>query len=216
MKKDDRQLVMNLQEEGKHYSMDWVNAARETKDWYTKSTLPLPSPQFIKEVLHYDSKTGKLFWKERKNNRNFNARMAGKEVVLKIDTKGRTHHQISFGKRSKKIYYHRVVWCWYYGEWPDDDLVIDHINGDATDNRIDNLRLVTRQENSMNQKRKSSNTSGHAGVSWNKTAQVWSVYVNSKGNRIYLGTFKDKAQAVETRKKAEIEYGYHENHGRSG
>ena len=70
MKRDDKQLVMNLQEKDKHYSMDWVTAARETKEWYTKSVLPSPSPEYIKEILHYEPETGKLFWQVKKLYKN--------------------------------------------------------------------------------------------------------------------------------------------------
>lgn len=218
MKKDDRQLVMNLQEKDKHYSMDWVTAARETKDWYTRSVLPSPSPEHIKEILHYEPETGKLFWKERKGtkqSKRWNSSMAGKEVIQKSASDGRKRHQIGFGKKSKKIYFSRVVWCWYYGEWPDDDLVIDHINGDSFDNRIDNLRLITRAENSKNKKVAINNTSGHVGVLLCKKSNKWRAFINSNGNQIHVGTYEDKAKAVEARKQAEIKYGYHENHGRS-
>jgi len=59
---------------------------------------------------------------------------------------------------------HRVIWEMHNGPIPD-DLMIDHINGDSSDNRLPNLRLVTKRVNARNQKKRSCNTSGVTGVS---------------------------------------------------
>ena len=53
---------------------------------------------------------------------------------------------------------HRVIWLWVYGEFPPND--IDHINGDRADNRLVNLRAVTRQENMKNRCLSKNNKSG--------------------------------------------------------
>ena len=59
---------------------------------------------------------------------------------------------------------HRVIWLWVYGEFPPHD--IDHINGDRADNRLVNLRAVTRQENMKNRCLSKNNKSGTTGVYW--------------------------------------------------
>ena len=215
---DDRQLVLNLQPVGRTYSIDWVNAARKTKDWYSKYTIPPPTPDYIREVLDYNADTGDLIWKERKDDNRFNANFAGKKIELRQSDDGKSRHQINFitngGTASKKIYYARVVWCWVHGEWPDSDLVVDHINGDSFDNRIQNLRVISRAENSKNRKVGARNTSGHMGVTWDESMKKWRAGIHSNGNKITLGFWKDKADAVQARKDAERKYGYHENHGR--
>jgi len=66
---------------------------------------------------------------------------------------------------------------------------VDHINRDTLDNRRENLRLVTNSQNGMNQRRNSSNTSGVKGVSWNKRAQKWSVYIKMDQKRFFLGHY---------------------------
>jgi hypothetical protein len=43
---------------------------------------------------------------------------------------------------------HRVAWYLYHGEWPKDQ--IDHVDHDATNNKIKNLRAATQSENNMN------------------------------------------------------------------
>ena len=91
---------------------------------------------------------------------------------------------------------------------------IDHINGDRTDNRLENLRLVTRQDNMKNAKVYDTNTSGVPGVSWRKDKQRWRAYVVDDYKQINLGQFEDWFEAVCARKSANNRYGFHENHGR--
>ena len=63
-----------------------------------------------------------------------------------------------------KVYYlHRLVWLWHHGELP---LMLDHINGDTLDNRIENLRPCTNAQNQYNAPRKSHNKSGYKGVAY--------------------------------------------------
>lgn len=57
---------------------------------------------------------------------------------------------------------HRLAWFLYYGEFPQKE--IDHINRDRTDNRIDNLRVVSRWENVLNIKQKPNKRTGIIGV----------------------------------------------------
>ena len=49
--------------------------------------------------------------------------------------------------RGERYYEHRLIWLYHYGELPSDDLVIDHIDGNRMNNRIENLQLLTRYEN---------------------------------------------------------------------
>lgn len=60
----------------------------------------------------------------------------------------------------------RIIWILFNGSI-DDSLAVDHIDGNALNNKIGNLRLVSMQQNSTNSKIKSSNTSGRTGVSFN-------------------------------------------------
>jgi len=71
----------------------------------------------------------------------------------------------------------------------------DHINGNALDNRIDNLRSATRKQNMANQRMKRTNRSGYKGVSWNSDTGKWRADI-SRGPAHYLGQFTDPVEAA--------------------
>ena len=78
---------------------------------------------------------------------------------------------ILVGFMYKKYRAHRVAWAIHHGSWPDGE--IDHINGVRDDNRIENLRCVSRHENKKNTAIPSHNTSGVVGVTWHKPSRKW-------------------------------------------
>lgn len=106
---------------------------------------------------------------------------------------------------------HRIVWLIATGEWPGE---LDHINGDRLDNRLENLRVVTRKQNMKNQQMKKSNTSGVCGVGWDKEAGKWRAYISVNGRVRTIGRFECLSAAAHARRRAEREFGYHKNHGR--
>ena len=52
------------------------------------------------------------------------------------------------------------------------------------------------------------------GVSFDTSRNKWIVYIKYNYKNIFLGRFDSKEEAIQKRKKAEIEYGFHKNHGR--
>lgn len=75
-------------------------------------------------------------------------------------------------------------------------MVVDHINGDTLDNRRQNLRLATHQQNCFNQPLKSCNTSGYKGVSRNnKRGKPWRARIRINGKETLLGTFDTPEEA---------------------
>lgn len=211
---NNNQLAFNLSVNDV-YSVDWVHSAKYTKDWDIKRTVFRPPPSYIKEIIDYNPDTGKLYWKERKGTKNlvFNSKYAGKELTF---AKHFRQHGTAIRKDGKKvqIFQHHLAWCIFYGEWPDPSLVIDHINGNPRDNRIVNLRLVTVAENSKNRSLTKVNTSGHQGVCLDSRTGKWVASIHNDHKKIHLGVFVSKEDAIAVRKAAEIEYGYHKNHGR--
>ena len=85
-------------------------------------------------------------------------------------------------------------------------MVVDHINHNELDNRKFNLRVCTKQQNDMNKRKQPNNTSGITGVTWDKSNNKWMAQIQVNGKNIKLGRFKNKEDAIEARKQAEIKY----------
>lgn len=86
------------------------------------------------------------------------------------------------------------------------DKFIDHKNHKKYDNRKLNLRKVNASQNQMNSSKRSDNTSGYTGVSFNKSKNKWIAYIAINGEQKYLGAFDKKEDAVKVRKEAEEKY----------
>jgi hypothetical protein len=99
-----------------------------------------------------------------------------------------------------------------HGEFP--TYQIDHIDGDGLNNRLENLRDVTQLENLRNMTLYRNNTSGRIGVCFVKREGKWCAQIGTKSGSKHLGHFSNFDDAVTARKAAEVELGYHENHGR--
>ena len=178
----------------------------------------LPPVDLLRQLLDYDPETGILTWKPRtvemfENNdkricATWNTRYAGKEALGNLTNCGYKRGAIL----SHNYLAHRVAWAIFYGKHPDKE--IDHINGDRSDNRIANLRDVSKSENQRNATIRSDNASGFTGVCWHKDVNKWiaSIFVQKKN--IYLGIFENIEDAKAARKAAEREYGFHKNHGK--
>ena len=86
---------------------------------------------------------------------------------------------------------HRIAWALFYGEWPSG--TIDHINGCAHDNRIENLRVCSTSENMMNRKPYSGRI--FKGV-YKRNGSTWQVLVGANGESNYCGSYKCLGQAL--------------------
>jgi len=102
---------------------------------------------------------------------------------------------------------HRLVWLYHHGYLP--TLDIDHINRDRADNRLCNLREVSRSTNLRNASRSKANKSGHTGVYQAKTG-MWCASIRKK----HLGSFADKESAIKARERAEKLQGFSPLHGK--
>lgn len=83
---------------------------------------------------------------------------------------------------------------------------VDHIDGNTLNNLKSNLRICKREENSMNQKISTKNTSGHVGVYWDKNRNKWCASITANKKRVYIGRFDNYIDAVKAREEAEKKY----------
>lgn len=121
---------------------------------------------------------------------------------ISIDSRGYAY--FSYG--NKDIYLHRLLTGTdlFYDEF--DGKIADHINGNALDNRRNNLRVIDRRENPINCCKRKDNLSGCKGVSWLERLQKWQVNIQYKKQNYYIGVFENIEDAVAARKQAELKY----------
>ena len=105
---------------------------------------------------------------------------------------------------------HRLAFLYMNGVWPQNQ--VDHINHLRFDNRWENLRDVTKKINAQNRSPSKNNTSGCAGVYWNKNTEKWHASIYLDGKNRHLGCFNSFSDAVAARKEVEFQLGYHINH----
>jgi len=180
------------------------------------STKELPSPELLRQLLRYDPDTGKLYWKERTPDmfdkkdyyKSWNKQYADKEAFTAKTSSG--YHNGSI--KCKNYYAHRIIFSMVHGKKCLEE--IDHINGDRSDNRIENLREVAHAENMKNSKMQKHNVSGFSGVHYDSASGKWRASINVNGKAKKLGRFSIKSDAIAARKEAEAKYGFHPNHGR--
>jgi hypothetical protein len=156
-----------------------------------------------KELLEYTPENGLLVWKKTNSNAAKKGTIAG--YLSKTD------NRVSVRIDSKLYKAHRVIFLIVTGEWPEE---IDHINGDSSDNRWDNLRSVTHRENMKNRKVCSNSKTGIMGVVWNRHNSKWRVRVKAFDVHLEIGSFFNFFDACCARISAENKMGFHANHGR--
>jgi len=102
----------------------------------------------------------------------------------------------------KYIRLHRIIFCMLKGNMPK---LIDHIDGNKTNNRIENLRECSVSQNSTNKKLGANNTSGAKGVSIHKPTGRWQVNISVNKKQRNFGYFNDfelaELVAIEVRNK---------------
>jgi HNH endonuclease len=154
----------------------------------------LPSPEVLRQLLRYEPDTGKLFWLPRTpdqfepgyrhpewNCRHWNSKYAGKEAFTASRPGG-----VNFRA-------HRVIWAIVYGVDPCD--IIDHINGDPSDNRIENLRTATPRQNSQN-RTKIRGSSKYLGVCYLASEGRWLMQMKTEAGRKVSRRFDVEIEAA--------------------
>jgi len=109
------------------------------------------------------------------------------------DTKGYGIVKFHSGLPNKAL--HRVV-AQHFIPNPDNLKYVDHIDGDKTNNRIDNLRWCTRSQNNCNVSRKTSGTNNYKGVCFVKGVNKWRVQITFNYKQHHLGYFITEEEAA--------------------
>ena len=142
--------------------------------------------ELLRSKLHYNKDNGEFRWAVRCGMRGVVGALAGSlnaygYQVVRLD--------------GANYLAHRLAWLYEFGAWPSGQ--IDHINGEKTDNRIENLRDVAPNVNRQNiRKARSHNKStGVLGVSFHRRIGKYVAYIRKDGKRTHLGYFEELAVA---------------------
>lgn len=135
----------------------------------------------IRKEFSYDEVTGQIIRVKTGNAVGFRCTSG----YTRVDFMGR------------RIAAHRLAWAFVNGEWPTHE--IDHINGIKSDNRLVNLRDVSRSTNAQNLRHAMPRRLRDAplGVSWHRAAKRWRAMIWDGSKNLYLGLFDDPNEAHE-------------------
>jgi len=136
--------------------------------------------QILLNELEY--KDGCLYWKTSRKGTKAGA-MAGSKTKA-----GYLHFQLNY----KYMLVHRAIFLMHYGYLPK---IVDHIDGNPQNNKIENLREANASQNSFNRKYTNS-ASGYKGITWSKQDKRWVPQISKYGKKIYLGKYKNLEDAI--------------------
>lgn len=159
------------------------------------------TPNELAEMFEY--KNGRLYWKIAPRN---NPKMLGKAAGT-MHPRGYT--RICIG--NKFYLMHRLIFLMINGYMP---MVVDHIDGDTSNNAIENLRDATFSQNQFNSKVPKNNKSGVKGVCWFNASKKWRVQITANKVKHFFGYFDDLelASLVATEARDRL-HGKWANHG---
>ena len=126
----------------------------------------------------YDYQDGKLFWKVNKGTAKIGDEVGyftGRYFATKLN-----------GKRQQVS---RLIYMYHHGNMPE---IVDHINGNTSDNRIENLREATALGNNHNRSIAKNNKSGIKGVFFSNQMNKWKTQITINYKQIHLGYYDDK------------------------
>lgn len=160
---------------------------------------PRCTAEELRTLLDYSPDTGLFAWRMKRGRM-----MVGSNAGHAKQSDGYIY---IFLKR--RLYLaHRLAWLHIHGAWPLAE--IDHVNGNKSDNRLCNLRDVSRNVNAQNVRSALARKSpGLLGTSYNKARRKWVASVKMNGKNHHLGTFTttDEAHAAYLSAKRKIHEG---------
>lgn len=152
---------------------------------------PLPSVKSLRSRVEYCPDTGVMRWLGVPSGNGGN-RHKGKDAFNTINGAGYRQGMLD----GVHILAHRAAWAIHYGEWPPSDMLIDHIDGNKSNNSIRNLRLADRFQNRWNAKNRPNKQSGYTGVTWCASKNKWRAQITNRRITHHIGYYKCEKEAA--------------------
>lgn len=138
----------------------------------------------LKELLHYDPETGVFTWAAKAGSARPGRPASG-------FTNKYGYKLIRIGRQGYAQ--HRLAWLYMVGEWP--EAQVDHVNGQRSDNRWQNLREATDAQNRQNMAKKTGTKSTLQGVTWYPRDRCWMSRITVNYRAHFLGYYQTEAEA---------------------
>jgi hypothetical protein len=132
--------------------------------------------EYLQSIFEY--RDGNLYWKLNTSRKNLIGKTAG------------CNDKFGYGivrLKNKNHRLHRLIWLYHYGFLPK---IIDHIDNNPLNNKIENLREANNYQNGQNCKRKNA-SSGYKNIHWHERWGKWQVCIRVNGKAKYFGAYKD-------------------------
>lgn len=138
----------------------------------------------LRNEISYDSITGEFKWLRSLRTRKATNRVGSYNQ----------YGYLIITVFCRKYAAHRLAWLYMHGEFPNG--VIDHIDGNKTNNAISNLRVVTQAINVQNRRKAGkASTTGILGAGWDSRTNSFKSRIQLGGKSIWLGRFKTAREA---------------------
>lgn len=131
----------------------------------------------------FDYRNGRLYWRANCGTNKTKGMPAG--------TKHKGYRSVQIAQR--RYQEHALIFLWHHGFHP---TVVDHLDRDPHNNRIENLRAATPAQNSQNASKRTRASSRWKGVSFQASKGWWRTYIQAGRTKRYLGHFRDEADAA--------------------
>lgn len=152
---------------------------------------PVPGQYELRDLFHHEQAYHKgVFIQLIRTSQRV---MVG-DIAGSINSYGYTE----VGIRGVRYKLHRLAWIWH-GRELIDGMVIDHIDGDPGNNRLDNLQQICQFKNLQKanySNRRKGSTSQFGGVCWSKRQAKWHAQINIRAKQTHLGFFKSEIDAA--------------------
>jgi hypothetical protein len=164
----------------------------ETKLKHSCKAKPLLSQWQLLQIFNYDNHTGLLYYINKQTNIFRPVGNINKQT-------GRAEVQIN----KQKYQQSRIIYKMYTGEEPP---IVDHIDGNPSNNKLENLRPSNHLQNQHNRKISADNKTGHKNICWHKGAKKWYVQVRYNNKFVVRLLIEDLELAILVAQEARDKY----------